>query len=244
MSKGLTTEEYEEWIKSLTETQGYKKYLKHLREFFVQESYITFRDRIRAKHSIPPTGYISDVPGDKIKTLEKDDELTKEIDALIETHRLDIYDGYDLILDNILSNMTEPTLVNTRGHTSCIVVDLANESKDPFSEKLQKQEDRLYPIAIRINPYATKRDVLDFVEKLFPTQIAHMQEMYHTDATNFNKNKVKNKRLQEIYNFIFENKSLPHKRIAEIVKEKFGRTYEYVEIGKIISKETKRRQQV
>ena len=59
-------------------------------------------------------------------------------------------------------------------------------------------------------------------------------------ATNFNKNKVKNKRLQDIYNFIFENKSLPHKRIAEMVKKKFERTYEYAEIGKIISKETKR----
>lgn len=244
MDHGLTTEEYEKWIKSLTETQGYKKYLKYLREFFVQESYIEFRDRIRVKHGIPSTGYISDVPGDKMKTLEKDKELIKEIDTLIETYRLDIYDGCDLILSNILSNMTEPTLINTRGHTSCIVVDLANETKDPFSEKLQNQEDRLYPIAIRINPYATKRDVLDFVEKLFPTQIAHMQEEYRTDATNFNKNKTKLKNTQVIYDFIYKHKDHSYKELQQMVNAEFGRIFDHGEIGKIISSETKRRKQV
>lgn len=241
MSNGLTTKEYENWLKSIQDTQGYKKYLKYLREFFVQEAYIDFRRRVRAKHSIPPEGYISKVPKVKMAALERDKKLAQEIKNLIETYRLDIYDGHDLILGNILTNMTEPTLVNTRGHTSCIVVDLANESKDKFSKKLRKQEDRLYPIAIRISPHASRRDIRDFIEKLYPTQISKMLEAYQGDATNFNKNRSKNNKLQAIHQFVYENKNIPPKELLQQVKINFGRVFDYAEITKIISTEKKRR---
>ncbi|MCX6783951.1 MAG: hypothetical protein NT141_02690 [candidate division WWE3 bacterium] len=72
-----------------------------------------------------------------------------------------------------------------------------------------------YPIHIGISPYATKRDVLDYVTKRWEL-IRDMLNGYIENPPIFRKNKK-----SERDDFIWSNKEKKAKKIAELVNEKF-----------------------
>ncbi len=97
-----------------------------------------------------------------------------------------------------------------------------------------------FPISIEIHELASKRDVLDFVEKRWS-----MIENYLEIHRRKNKTRIRKRKNKKLYDFIWEKKSSNNINIKELKKkidEKFpDNNLAYYEIYKIIDLEKKRR---
>jgi hypothetical protein len=95
-----------------------------------------------------------------------------------------------------------------------------------------------YPIAICINPMASKRDVLDFVEKRWSWIENNFLRTFEDQAFRGRKRKHK----QEILDFIWENRRFRNQIIKEKLDKKFpGNGLVYYEITKLLQQEGERR---
>jgi len=131
----------------------------------------------------------------------------------------------------------------------CHLADLRMEADQPsIRTDILDFDNLLFPLAIRISPFASQRDILDYVRKNAP-MIKREQERYLNESGKIRIGKVK-KRKEKIRgrnDFIYENRHLPHREIMQLVMEKFGDssdTPDQGHIGKIISLEKKRRKEV
>lgn len=98
---------------------------------------------------------------------------------------------------------------------------------------------RAYPISIDIHKFATKRDVLDYIEKRW-NFIESYLEVYRDKNVRFRKRKIERK----VVDYIWENKKEPAKKIVELIAKKFldnNLNLGYEDILKIISNEKNRR---
>ena len=101
-----------------------------------------------------------------------------------------------------------------------------------------KTIDRLYPIAVCMHKNASKRDVIDFINKKWPEINEHL-DYYRTKPY---KVKLRTKYSQGIRDCIWENKDVPTKRIAEILSRNYpNHGLLYFEINQIKSQEKKKR---
>ena len=127
------------------------------------------------------------------------------------------------------------------------VLDVAKEDKINYS-------DSLFPIALHISIYATKRDIIDFVEKHYADIIQPVQLSIPSEIAG-NKGlkniRSRNPIIQQRNDFIYKNRLEPYKSITKLVREKFKNVLpddktilDQGAIGKIISVENKRRHQV
>jgi hypothetical protein len=98
---------------------------------------------------------------------------------------------------------------------------------------------RAYPVSLGIHKYATKRDVLDYIEKRW-NLIQSYVEIYRDKEKRFRKRKYD----LEITDFIWENRETPARELADKVNEKFENVnFIYSDISKIISLEKIRRKE-
>lgn len=94
-----------------------------------------------------------------------------------------------------------------------------------------------YPISINIHKFASKRDVLDFIEKRWDI-IENLLEIYRGEKKiRFRKRKLS----REMFDFLWDNKSSDAKELTAIFNSKFKQTLAYYEVYKIIEQERKRR---
>jgi len=98
-----------------------------------------------------------------------------------------------------------------------------------------------YPIAIFITPYATQRDILDYVKKQYTTHIKPVQDKYTEKGVEIGKKRGENYHTSERDSFICKNNHLPSSKIASMVREKYGDMLEYSHINKIIKRKCPRR---
>lgn len=110
-------------------------------------------------------------------------------------------------------------------------------------EETRKKED-FYPIIIKISPYASQRDIIDFVKTVYTYEILPKQIKRRDKRCLIGKIKSKKPRNQERNSIIFKNKHLSIKEIKNILKKEGFPLLGYEEIFKIISIERKRRKDV
>lgn len=93
-----------------------------------------------------------------------------------------------------------------------------------------------YPVSIMVHQRASKRDVVDFIEKKWPLldQLRDSEE----GILRLRKRKY----TQELLDFIWENQSLPSRKLIDMIEHKFPQySLEYYELSKLISLERQRR---
>lgn len=125
----------------------------------------------------------------------------------------------------------------------CIVSDGYTES-DSRGNLIDEETIAAYPVTLHISPYASKRDILDYIERLFTTEIAPVQKKYRRADVKIGSQRKRNKALRERDAFIYSLRGQPYKEIYRLVKKKFPGVSESLDegaVGKIISVETKRR---
>jgi len=127
----------------------------------------------------------------------------------------------------------------------CKICDLQDEENNPVYSKddiISLNPTRTlrriaYPVSISINPRASKRDVLDFVEKKWPF-IESILSSYSEKKLKFGKRKFD----QKLLDFIWDNRALKPAEIKNALDIKFPSSdLVYYEISRIIRQEREKR---
>jgi hypothetical protein len=116
-----------------------------------------------------------------------------------------------------------------------------DQLKDPIELKPVSYS---YPVIIRVSPYASQREIVDFIKKSYNQYIQPIQDRYKDKELNLGKVRKKKVSIKERNDFIYENRHLPDREIMTLVYDKFGEqaNIDYGCIGKIISLEDKKRE--
>lgn len=249
----ITNEEAIEYYDNMIKSSGHQKLLNYFREIIDTTYFQRYIINARKEYKIPKDGF--KVDSDNYSTIPdeweyKDDEkirkkISKEIRSLCKKYYLHYLDGTELIEGLLFYNFKDKSFYPD-SYNMCLITDLADERKEPFAEETQKNDDLLYPIAIRISPYASLRDILDYVKRAYKIKIVPMQKSYQVEGVKIGKFKKRKDVIIERNKFIYENRHLPRKEIMSLVNDKFGEQHsvDYGYIGKIISLEDKKRKEL
>lgn len=240
-------------------TQGSKKINNYIDILFKSSDFLKFVEDSKHKYAIPPHGFIEEKnkynilnPPTKWKgNLKKYDKLIDDIENFCRNKGLYYQNFYTYIYDFIIYDKA----LDPINDELCVVRDLINnyelKNDSPpnvkqIIEDLEKDENIIYPIVIKISPYASIRDILDFIKKNSQT-IKKLQLKHKKENIKIGKYKTRNKYIKERDEFIYMHRDKPLKKIMGLMFEKFGDDPNHPDIGaigKIISLEKKKRKEV
>lgn len=222
---------------------------------------------LRNKFRIPPNGFESKIVKGtetivKIKYRNRTEEITYFIDYTIpddkwrltntewqeletELHKLSLDLGFPyyywaptLRVFLFFSIVQEPD--EGRAELAIVVNPLTHSSiEDIFLDA----DIASYPITIHINPYASERDLVDFIKKKYLSEIKPTQEIFRKENIKIGKVRAKNQLIQQRNDFIYQNRHLARKNLINLVNSKFPHnSIDQGGVGKIISREKGKRQ--
>lgn len=242
-----------EWFERYTKsynTQGRAKLWNYFLDITKTERFKKKVKSLRERYKIPPDGF--DLSRGQIYPPEQwahrhtdiERNYRDEVHEMCKEYKLHFLYWSDCINSIVFYNELEQILGDGE-YDICMFADLQNEHDEPFSKDIQDEDNALFPIAIRISPFASQRDIVDFVVKN-SAKITHWQKMYieKMKATKIGKVKKKKPLVQERNEFIYQNRHLPRAEIMSKTMEKFSESPDAGYIGKIISLEKKRRKEV
>lgn len=240
------------------ETQGHKKMRQYIEDLMRNKHFLKLFNKLRkelksdivAERDEKLSGLLSDLWGDYIE-LEK---LMRTVQKRMRTEHSKIYEKMASVygLDNDLFQTIELDQLLMKGGIElsdaidfCQINDnidddyeFANWPPLPISLDYRKQRHiAAYPVSIDIHQFATKRDVLDFIEKRWGF-IEEYLENYRKRKIRFRSRKIPRK----LTDFIWDNKQLKGTDLKKLLNKNFpSNGLAYYEIHKIISQERKRR---
>lgn len=235
------------WYAKQRNTSGHKKLVQYLEQMFKTDYFVSKMTQIRKDLKIPINGFPPNphfpiFPKEWVyrKDLQKTKWFRGEIKNICKKFSLHYMDWYVVIEEKIFYNTYTLEYSGLNSHNLCIVSDVVKEYS--HGKEFKESDDMAFPIAIRISPYATERDIIDFV-KSSSLMIKSFQSHYIDKAVKIGKIKKKKPFIQERNELIYQNRNLPSKEIMKIVYDKFGPNIEIDQgyIGKIISLEKKKR---
>lgn len=250
--KPLTPEENERWNEAFLKaasTQGRTKLERYFLDLLKTEDFQrTIRD-LRKRYGYPEGGYKEGITynlgnwGERKDLLHK---LDKELKSVCLKHGLH-FDYWGDVIRSVLSN-DEPYLPTDTGTSPdlCMIADLQSEADEPFTKEVRDADNLLFPLAIRVSPFATQRDIIDFVKKN-EFMLSRLQESYRKNLKDvpIGRTKKRKAEIQERNDFIYQNRHLSRRKIMELLTEKYGanKTLDMGHISKVISLEKKKRKE-
>jgi hypothetical protein len=238
---------YEKAIESYTASKGAQKMWNYFLDVIKKDYFIKVVDELKTKYNIPKSGFEAanesyHFPPNNFK---QERELRREIiERICKKYELHYFDYSEVILSYIYYNILRPVYE----FGSCglfLVSDVVAEIDDPFGELVQQSDNASYPIAIRISPYASQRDLIDFIKNkgIWQNQIEPLQKRYRQSNIKIGKIKTRKRKIQERNDFIYDQRQKPLKEIRSILaKQKIF--LDDGHISKIISLERNRRKEV
>ncbi|MEI6479608.1 MAG: hypothetical protein WCO21_02130 [bacterium] len=226
------------YLKGLSEDPGFQRKIR----------------QIRKKHNLPPDG-ISEVL--KLRSEATGQEFVKlpehlsETDFTKETAQFTKELGLSLFWSEAIQYyITYNQWFDFWSFGGLVRVDDLNEYiNGPFLYGGDEEGDLDYvktileehPIAITISPYASLRDILDFLKRTYKTHIEPLQNEYKNAEIKLGKMRKRNASVHARNQFIYENKHLASKKLMALINDEFGELLDYTYINKIISDEEKKR---
>lgn len=223
----------EEIIALLKSTTGHKKLLNYIKEIIKEEPFKKEIQEIRKKYNI-------DVDKNKREKLFPSSGLLEDdVLKLLNKYHLE-FECLDFMIFYILGDEFSENNIGNMLFTEDIIdtEESLNSSCNPYTKEQ-------FPVVIRVSPYASKRDIIDYIEKLYRFSIEPIQKT-NQQKTTLGKVKKKKTGISERNDFIWENRNLPRRKIMELLTDTYGadRTIDFGYIGKIISLEKKKRKEV
>lgn len=233
-------------------TKGTKKIFNYILDLSDRADFKKDVENFRIKFGIPKTGFSSNeeyVMCENVKCHplrwelhieNKDDAFwdsyVKDQEALLEKYSIPtggsiILEGYTMYGSVGLPFFTGSLCYTQSIESFCEMLEEGNVATD-------------YPVMLQISPYATLRDILDYVKAAYTQEIKPIQKQYSDDAVRLGKTRTRNEKVQKRNAFAFENRHLPVKKIAALLKEKGYGVQDEGNISKVISLERKRRKEV
>lgn len=232
-------------------TQGFEKIWRGLEDLIKQKSFQNQTKNIRKEYFIPTNGFqvmeLSWIhpPKDwkhstsftvRLKFIGK---MRSQLKLICETYGFLPQDWVPIFEQYVFYNKFNLTL-EPNSHNLCFVSDMVTK-RDSLGRDVTKTEISLYPITLHISPHASKRDVLDYVEKIFTTEITPLQKKYHNGITPIKPTRKRKSVVQIRNDFIYENQDWALKDLRKHIKKEFGQDIDEGNIGKIKSLENKKR---
>lgn len=222
----LENKDLDEYYKSAS----FQKMSNYLMEIVKYESFQKIVAELRNKYEIPDGGFKPgsdeyEIPPENFD-VKKEEALIKDMmDKICKKYALNCFDYYPVLLEYLWYNHICPACQHQPAELSTCglfrISDLADEKINPYSEELQEFDNISFPIAIRISPYASKRDLTNFINnKPIWQLIAGVQERYRDKKIKIGRIKHKNYDIQERNNLIYENKNKPIKEIRKMLADK------------------------
>lgn len=232
---------------NIKQTQGFKKINNYLFALIKSNNFNNLVDNCRKKYNIPKQGF--DNNGKYLsppKEWEADtgknskyDNLINEIEKFCREKKLLYFNLYTYIYDFIVYNKS----IEQIDDDLCMVRDSMNDSKMPKKFNfINDEENYIYPISIKISPYASQRDIIDFIKKN-DKKIKTYQKLYIENNVKIGKYKSKKFEIQERNEIIYNNCNKHLKEIRHILADK-NIFLDDGHIAKIISLEKQKRKEV
>lgn len=247
----MNEEEGEKYLLRLRNSQGNQKMRNYVTEIFSSGSFQEITKTIRNKYSIPEKGFkinednytLPPKNWNQKKDIQLEKEFDKEIKEISKKYNIHFLDGMHIFEKYIFYNSTE-YVDDNNGLGMCMIDDVILRKEEPWMKEIEEQDDLLYPVSIRVSPYASLRDILDYIQRIYKYDISHIQNKYKRDNIRLGKVRKKNDFIRKRNDFIYKNKSLPRKEIMKLLGAEFGvdKIIDVGLIGKIISEEKKIRE--
>jgi len=248
-------------VKKLKETQGSIKFKQYVEDLLRNRHFMATAKKLMVAYSEsnPKNSAYEEVMGllkeyrkldAKAKKYLKNNysELDKFASLMAEKYGLDMELLRPVIFS--LSSLKEgkfkqSILYDAISTDLCFFVDNNDDNLNPsfppmpFALDTRKQDHfKVFPVSIDIHRFATKRDLLDFIEKKWFWIENCLAQYREYKNVKFRRRKLDRK----ITDFIWKNKDLPTKELKILFDKKFpNNSLVYYEFSKIISQENKRR---
>ncbi len=242
-------ETFENIIESYLKSKSVQKMWNYFLEIIRKDFFIDTVQALRKKYNIPENGFETK---DKSYTRpprnvghEQEKSLRQEVvEKICKKYKLHYFDYSDIILDIIYYNYLHPIYGLGSGGLFW-VSDIIEEKEEPFNEFIQQSDDDCYPVAIRISPYATQRDLIDFIKNksIWKNEIEFSLKKYRDKNIQIGKVRRKKTNIQERNDLIYSNSHKPVKEIRKILAKQ-GNFLDDGHISKIVSLERKKRKEV
>lgn len=215
--------------------QGSQKLKNYFDELIKLERFNAQVVGIRKKYQIPEEG----LPLGKELGEASSLRLMADVTHLCKTFRLYPMPWLQILTQYVIHD--DQSFAGLPWYDLCLITDAIKP--DETRDELWPHVTRIYPIAILINPNASKRDILDFVTKHYKA-IKVLQDKNADPKSRIGKVKRKNPSKQAMNQFIYDHRDLPLKRIRRLLADELGPVLDDGHIGKIRSHEKKIRQEL
>lgn len=236
-------------------TESYKKTLSYIKGLISDPVFLKKVLRIRKKCKLPESGLPDTIYGQNPKTGDRFIVFPEHLDKTSfrnELSKLSKEFGLDIFWEEMIENYIVYNNLNISVFTAPMsIIDVKNCFFGPFQYGKAEAESSLdflreisktNPVALFIGPYASQREIIDYVKKLYKLTIKPIQNSYKNPKIKLGKIRKKDEKITIRNEFIYQNKDLPRKDIMKLVTDTFGEVLDYGHIGKIISIEKLKRE--
>jgi len=242
---------YDEFKQKLESSQSHKKIWNFAQRVIREESFVEELEKLRAEWNIPAKGFVN---RDELDKWSLETKHTSDLAFICSEGSLrDLFESHNLNIRHwsmwsfFFYNELNQTVLPIEPDGLCFVEDLDEEGVTRIPSE-EAENLKQYPISIRVSPYASQRDIVEYVKKMYSILILDVQMKYRKDELSLGSGRERNPEYLEVVDFIWEHRSMKHKKLATFVREHFtDRKFsfewppDYGTIGKIISEEKKRR---
>ncbi len=220
-------------------TTGKGKLLNYFKDILKSERFQEDVRELRVKHKIPERGfpYVEENEG----MFDTDSVFYNDINDLAGFYKLYDRAWYSLFKHYVVFNSSD---LRELPYFS-FDFDLCSLEAIEGDREGLTMKDLEFPISIRISPYASLRDIADYIKKN-SKMIEDKLKAYRANYIKIGRVKKKKTAIQERNDFIYEHRHLKRREIMSLLGDKFGKgqIIDYGYIGKIISLEKKKRKEL
>jgi len=227
-------------------SQGDKKLWNYFLDLTRREDFLSDVKNIRHEFGIPINGCTPDEMSSITKRW-RENNSKKEMELIERTEQLSEKYGFHPVgWGGSMGLFVDHGIIERgdmfRWQGLCVLQDIIEDKADPYSEMIQRWDNISYPLAIKVSPYASERDIIDYIKRVYKTWIKPIQKHYQNPNYKIGRSRTKQGKLRERNDFIYENRNKPHREIMKEVNTKFkSLIVDYAQVGAIIREEKKRR---
>ncbi len=215
-------------------TDGSKRLWQYFLDLTKNKEFTLKVRSLRAEHGIPDGGFSALQTKDALPLVDRAD-LSKKLEQLAEEFGLHPLAWAHVFWIYTVFNDVERSFEEPWGGSLCTIVDMVDLTEEPFGPVITRWDNTAYPLAIRISPYASQTQIIDFIKKTYKPIIEREQERFRTKKLFISDIRRKREDIAKRNNFIYLHSSKPRKEIMHLLGKEGFEILDPATIGKIIS---------
>lgn len=221
----------EETISPNENAKGKKELINYISALIQADEFKNEIKKIRSECAIPKDGYSFKNDNGRKRYTSASVFLAWELSL---KYQLFPVEWADVFHNFILYNELLLPKEDHGGYSLCSI----NVERDDAGASDKK----VFPIVIRISPYASENVIVDFIKKNYSKYIKPLQTEFVDSSSKIGRIRTRRKTGRD--KFIYEHRHLPRRKITGLVHDKFNEHVDQGLVGKIISIQKNRRKKV